>query len=336
VHGVILVVERTAHQDGDARFARLAVPVATAADRVRAADDLSRVADVREISGADLERPWGPLLRAPDAWFDIARTLAPRMVPLSELATVRRGVTSGANEFFYLTREEATRHGIEARFLVPLLRTPRHAPAITINPRALPIVAFACDLERSALPPGAARWIDAHAALASRPSFVGRTPWWSIPAKPARLFLSKAYDARFVQPFSPTPLVADQRVYAVDPRAGVELDVLAAALNGSLTALALECLGRASLGQGALEWSVGDIATLPVLDVRRLDARAIRAAFTPLSTRPIGTAAEERDAPDRAALDAALLGDDRLAHAMRDTLAAAVADRLERARAVSG
>lgn len=38
------------------------------------------------------------------------------MVPLKEIAEVRRGFTTGANEFFYLTEEEIKRRGIEKEF----------------------------------------------------------------------------------------------------------------------------------------------------------------------------------------------------------------------------
>lgn len=38
------------------------------------------------------------------------------MVPLKQVADIRRGFTTGANEFFYLTEDEIRRWGIEREF----------------------------------------------------------------------------------------------------------------------------------------------------------------------------------------------------------------------------
>jgi len=126
--------------------------------------------------------------------------------------------------------------------------------------------------------------------------------------------------------------VADQRFYSLAPRRGVRLDTLAAVLNGSFTALALESLGRASMGEGALEWSVGDAEKLPVLDPRRLDAAAVGRAFRAVASSPAADVFAADAA--RAALDAALLGPlAGQAEAIRDGLRAAVSERLARSRA---
>jgi hypothetical protein len=173
----------------------------------------------------------------------------------------------------------------------------------------LPTLALVAPAGREALArfPAASRYVAAHAAAAARPTLRARPSWWALPTRTARLFLTKAYAARFVQRLSPSPLVADQRLYSVHPRAGVDLELLAAALNSTFTALALESLGRASLGEGALEWTVADAAHLPVLDPRRI-AGSARSALRELSLRPIGPVQAERGCADRAALDRAVGG----------------------------
>jgi hypothetical protein len=153
-----------------------------------------------------------------------------------------------------------------------------------------------------------------------------RDPWWSLPHHPARLFLAKAYGPRFVQRLADVPMLADQRVYALTPRPGVDLHALAAVLNALPTALALESLGRASMGYGAIEWTAKDALALPVLDVRRLDPAPLRAALAAFGHRPIDHVRLECDRPDRAALDR-LLVPEPLRLAMWDALLAAVALR---------
>jgi len=66
---------------------------------------------------------WGKYLRAPQIFFKILEKGRGRLVPLREFAEVRRGFTTGANEFFYLTKEEVLRKGIEREFWMrPMLR----------------------------------------------------------------------------------------------------------------------------------------------------------------------------------------------------------------------
>lgn len=43
---------------------------------------------------------WGIHLRAPDLWFELMDRFGDRFAPLGELATIRRGVTTGKDEFF--------------------------------------------------------------------------------------------------------------------------------------------------------------------------------------------------------------------------------------------
>jgi hypothetical protein len=304
------------------------VPVADA--RVATLADLDRVADVRT---APAGFPLGPLLRAPAVWF--AAAASPALVPLAELAEVRRGVTSGANDFFYLARDAARASGIEPELLAPLLRSPRAAAGIELDADRLPMLALLAPPSLVAHP-GARRYIAARAAaIARRPTLAARPAWWVLAARPARLFMTKAYSARFVQPLVTREVIGDQRVYSVEPRRGVSLPLLAAALNGTLTALALESTGRASLGEGALEVAVSDAARLPVIDVRRVDAARVRAAFRPLLRRPMGDVFAEAERADRAALDAALLAAWPALAALGPELArgltAAVSERLAKA-----
>lgn len=343
VNAVILVVERAAgarpEPPAQVRVARLSVATEVAAGRVRALDDLGRVSEIRPAP-ADPAR-WAAYLRASSTWFDFEAAAGPALVPLGDLAEVRRGVTSGANDVFYLPRDRAHALGIEPALLMPLVRSPREYATIAIDPGAATHLALVCppgagELERY---PGARRYLDQHRGAAERSSLRARRPWWALRVRPARLFMTKAYGARFVQGLARAPMVADQRVYAVHPRAGVDAELLAAVLNASFTAFALESLGRASMGEGALEWTVAGAARLPVLDPRRLhagQAQAARQALAVLSGRAIGDVAAERPAPDRADLDRAVAGQPGLAamlDAVWDALIASVQQRHARARA---
>ena len=301
VNAMIAVLEVGA-PPGDVRVVRLRAPTEACA-RAAALDD---VAEVRRVPAAD-PAAWGPALRAPAAWVEVAGAAGDALVPLGELAELWRGVTSGANDVFYLPRAAAARARLEPDVLTPLVHSPRDGLdlPIAIDPDATPLLALVIPPGGLAARPAARRWIRAHADAADRPSARGRDPWWSLPVRPARLFLTKAYGPRFVQRLAPRPVVADQRMYAVAPRPGVDLDALAAVLNTTWTALALESLGRASMGHGAVEWTVADAQRLPVLDVRRADPAALAAALRAIETRAIRHVTVERTLPDRRALDLA-------------------------------
>ncbi|MFQ6055887.1 MAG: class I SAM-dependent DNA methyltransferase, partial [Methanosarcinales archaeon] len=87
----------------------------------------------REYSGSK----WGKYLRAPEIFFKILEKGKELFVPLKEVAEVRRGFTTGANEFFYLTEDNIKQWGIEEDFLKPVIKSPRECESILINPKDL-------------------------------------------------------------------------------------------------------------------------------------------------------------------------------------------------------
>ncbi len=60
---------------------------------------------------------WGKYLRAPEIFFKILEKGKDKLVPLKEIADVRFGIKTGANEFFYLTEEEIKRKKDRKRIL---------------------------------------------------------------------------------------------------------------------------------------------------------------------------------------------------------------------------
>ena len=59
---------------------------------------------------------WGKYIRAPEIFFKILEKGREKLVHLKDVANVRRGFTTGANEFFYLTEDEIQAKGIEKEF----------------------------------------------------------------------------------------------------------------------------------------------------------------------------------------------------------------------------
>ncbi|MCX7839545.1 MAG: hypothetical protein N2559_08850, partial [Anaerolineae bacterium] len=147
----------------------------------------------------------GKYLRAPDIFFKILEKGKGKLVRLEEIAEVRRGFTTGANEFFYLeditneTRERLPRAGLrycrngagwegwlEEEFLKPVIKSPREVRGIIVRPDELRYKIFMCHKTKPQL-----KADDNTHALAyitwgekqeyhKRPTCRGRARWWDL------------------------------------------------------------------------------------------------------------------------------------------------------------
>jgi predicted RNA methylase len=198
------------------------------------------VETVREVTQSELrsDQPWGPHLRAPDAWFNADRASMPT---LADLAEVERGFTTNDNRFYY----PGTDAGIEERWLQPLLKGPKRVRGFSFDPTELPDRVFLAPADVS--DPGARAWIG------------DREEWTLRPQTPAQLFVFKGVHDRFRSPLAASPSYFDQQVYGVRPRAGVSLEGLAAVLNSSWGCLELEMAGRVNFGEGVLWLGLKDL-----------------------------------------------------------------------------
>lgn len=107
----------------------------------------------------------GKYLRAPDIFFTILEKGKGKLVRLGEIAEVRRGFTTGANDFFYLeplgpgsrpgllrVRNGAGWEGeIEEEFLKPVIKSPRECRTIVIKPEDLKYRIFMCHKSKEEL-----------------------------------------------------------------------------------------------------------------------------------------------------------------------------------------
>ncbi|MCX7598729.1 MAG: Eco57I restriction-modification methylase domain-containing protein, partial [Armatimonadetes bacterium] len=269
----------------------------------------------------------GKYLRAPDIYYEILEAAGDKLVPLGEIAEIRRGFTTGANEFFYLeptgqpapeglvhVRNAAGWEGfIEARFLRPLVKGPDDFQAISTPAELFTTLVFACHG-----PPPVLRGTAAAEYLAegqrlgihARPTCASRPWWYSLPRQsPPPMFVLKGVWLRHFTPRNTAGALCDQQLYAVYPRPGAAELALAAA-NTSFWALQAELSGRVNFGEGVLWLARYEVARLRVLDEQRVApacAEAAVQALHALEHRTLGPMESEIGHPDRLALDGALL-----------------------------
>jgi methylase of polypeptide subunit release factors len=301
---------------------------------------------VRVVPQRDLhaKEKWGVVWRAPAAYLQARREARRRrLVPLAEWAKVRRGFTTGANDFFYLDAGTIATWGIEPEFRRPLLKSLRHVDGLEAT-------AAACEHDVLLIPPtasvagtAAARYLawGVQTGVARRSTCARRHPWYVLPLQePAPLVLPKGIWDRHLVPLLGEEMLVDQQLYQIQLQPGVARLAAAALLNSSWTALQLELVGRINFGEGVLWLASYEVEKLLLPDPRYLmpeEIATLATRFWAVAAQPLSSElAVEMARPERQALDAevaALCGlSASEAEEVRDVLAERVATRHRRAR----
>jgi len=274
---------------------------------------------------------WGKYLRAPEIFFKILEKGKGKLVPLKEIAKVRRGFTTGANEFFYLTEEEIKRRGIEKEFWmhqdekgnwIPnyVIKSPRECKSILVKPEDLKYRVLMIHKDRKDLKgtnvlkyirEGERKGYHNRPTCAARhrgyenwsgldkdkrrpePSHYG---WYDLDQIKEQLFWVK--DARERLPVFSTndELFCDCRLYAISARES-QNQVLSGVLNSSPSILLAELIGRQLGGGGGprdvMTYEVTQLLTLDPAKLSVAQAQKLRKAFEKLVQRQIDPIFEE-------------------------------------------
>jgi hypothetical protein len=244
-----------------------------------------------------------------------------KLVRLGDIAEVRRGFTTGANEFFYLEPVEGTvedirdikqsspdarikvknRAGwegeIECAWLHPVVKSPREVTSPALSLKGLRQLLFmppadVVETLRRQTAPDLSRYANASDYIRhgerqgyhERPTCRSRKPWWNLgdPSVPSLLW-SDAYNHRFVVPLNTVRIYGDKRFFFITTSGELE-QLLAGWLNSSLTPLFVELEGITNLGEGVVYTNVYWLANYRVFaDSASSDGQRIAAAFSELA-----------------------------------------------------
>ena len=211
----------------------------------------------------------GKYLRAPDIYWTILEKGKDKLVRLGDVADVRRGFTTGANEFFYLDAERIREWGIESKFLKSVIKSPRECKSIRVDPNQLQFKLFMCHADKSALAGTAAlayiEWGESQ-GYHQRPSCKSRTRWWDLGE---RQIPSLSFN--YLISSTARTLYARDGCYTSDNFQEVHTDSsltlpLCASLNSSLFQLMVNMAGRSNFGGGLLKIQTYEMAELLCLD----------------------------------------------------------------------
>jgi len=266
-------------------------------------------------------------------------------VRLGDVAEVRRGITTGANEFFYLDKEKIEKWKIEEEFLKPVIKSPRECKGIRINPKDLKYRIFMCKKDKKDLKgTNALKYIQwgEKQGFHKRPSCRNRKRWWECPDLEGNMFWVKETNDRLGVFLSDITMVCDCRLYFAKGDKRLQNSV-----NSTLFGFFSEILSRGGLGEGAKSLMVYEVNNLIALnpnlikyDKMLLDNRPLKSIFTELGINPNRPIREQtpNPLPDRKALDDIVFDILGLTQEERNEVYWAVCElvknRLEKARSV--
>lgn len=278
----------------------------------------------------------GKYLRAPDIYWTILEKARDKLVRLGDVAEVRFGIKTGANEFFYLDADAVRRWGIEEEFLKPVIKSPRECEGILIDPSRLKFTLFMCGKEREDLRGTAAlkyiEWGESQ-EFDRRPSCSGRARWWDLGQRRIpHLAFNYLISSTAKTLYSLDGYFTSDNFQEIHTDSGLTQS-LCISLNSSLFQLMVNMAGRSNFGGGLLKIQTYEVSELLCLDPTTIvfDDETIFASSSWDMLEP---------SDDRRALDAIVFDALNLTQGERDGVCEAVVNlveaRLNKAKSLQG
>ncbi len=276
---------------------------------------------LREVEESGKTVKWGQYLRAPEIYFEILQRCKDSLVFLSDVANIRRGFTTGVNEFFYLDDEKISHWFIEKEFSAPVIKSPREASRIFLKSEQVKFKVFLCRDSKTDLRKkgkhgayGYIKWGERQKTKDGRPwpevaTVSGRKYWYDLSERqPGKILLQRITNDRFLVTLNVDNVYVDCNLFELFPMEDDCTKGLLTYLNSSVFALFRELSSRVNLGEGAtktegIDWR--DIpAPLPEI-IKTLEMpKKLEDSF---KNRDIESIFEEVKRRDRQELDALVL-----------------------------
>ncbi|MCJ7634395.1 SAM-dependent methyltransferase [Candidatus Bathyarchaeota archaeon] len=208
------------------------------------------------------------------------------IMKLQDLATTKRGIATGANNFFVLTNENISELGLERRFLIPVLAKAQNAPYfdfkvedwMRLKDKGKKTWLFSCGIPKDELiSTNALRYIEEGERLKYHKRYLTshRQPWYRlekrVPSKIIVTYMSNG-NPRFI--YNESQILTLNVFHSVYLKEDIckndnIIKALLSYLNSSSFRSMLPYLGRVYFG-GLLKIEPGDVQKMPVLDIGQL------------------------------------------------------------------
>ena len=274
----------------------------------------------REMYSRDIEHlpyignKWGgKYLRAPEIYFKILEKGRGKLVRLGDIAEVRFGIKTGANEFFYLkpigmsvkevveiaeknpdalipVKNGAGWEGeIEARFLKPVIKSLKEIQSIIVEIERLQLCVFYTHNRISENTSGAHNFIrfGEERGYNRKPTCLSRNPWYILPQINGDLLFNMSTGDRYLIPLNSKKFFIDARLYAIKAK-NVNLFNLLIVLNNSFLPIYWEVAGRIMTGSlPLLDLKVYELKDTWIFNPNILDIERSKQIVNEFSKRPI-------------------------------------------------
>jgi type I restriction-modification system DNA methylase subunit len=295
-------------------------------------------AELRE-EGVDKERGvyigsrWGKFTTAPAVFYQLVEQSHGKLIAISELAEIRYGLKTGANEFFYLTENEILKRGIEQEYwgkmmngtFIPnyVMKSPTDSETIQPNISNLKLRALLFNKPKEAFAnTQAGQYIEEgeRQAFNERPTCKSRAPesvkdqedgtphkgesltygWYDLgdPVQTHILWPELSSSSRKRRVFiSEVPVVANSKLYALYPHDCTLQMAIAAVTNSTITDFFCEFASQSYGGfRAPSNLSINEARKLLIPDIRLLNEEQrerLEAAFHRYSIRKLGSLKQE-------------------------------------------
>lgn len=248
---------------------------------------------------------------------DIKSQLTPYLTNYeSNIVKVFRGERTGWNPMFIIKAEDVTASGIANEYLAPYIKSSSDLKSIAFDGNYQHRI-FLCHNPLQDLDPSTVAWItkfentlNKNGSSTIPEACQGHYPYWySLQPKYAHIVTTINPYERFFFTFSKEPFLIDQRLIAMEVQNGYDVELVAALLNSSITALFIELKGI-SRNLGVLDLNANNLKELKFLNpslLSEVQKNAILTAFQPLQQRNIESIFDELDKEDRISFDKAIL-----------------------------
>ena len=282
----------------------------------------------------------GKYLRAPDIYHIIREKGG--LVPLNRYAIARLGVTTGANEFFFIMRLSTGRYvtnvgggeieiALPDKFTRPVIRTVSECKGITFYAsdtawRILSLPKVTSDQEAL----GYIRLAE-RLGVPSRPFFRSKKCWYSLPFLPDDFIaVPEIVFARYFLLWNEDRSILNKNFYGFVPR-NIDPYLLWGILNCSYSFLQFELSSRKP-GAGASGISVDVANRMLVLSIDRIDEveqKTLRSAGEKLRHAPIREVWDDVTSQERKNIDGIIYDALKLTQGERDAVYEAVIQLVE-------
>jgi type I restriction-modification system DNA methylase subunit len=292
----------------------------------------------------------GKYLRAPDIYWTILEKGKGKLVRLGDIAEVRFGIKTGANEFFYLDEAKIRQWGIEEEFLKPVISSTSEIKRLAIKREDSTTFLFSCPFTKQHLKKhgykhalGYIEWGSqqyttakgkhtiAGVLLSNAPTVrVHKPEWYCIePHKPGDFIVPRLIRERFF--FADNPDGVSETDMFFHGYANKEPRIVSALLNCTFSYLILEIVGRQGI-EGRFNVYGPELEQIIILDPVKLTAfqhSSLNTAFLIIGKRDILKIIDEVNQPDRRALDSIIFDALNLTQGEREAVYEAVINLVE-------